>query len=325
MSNRRDFLKNASLLTAGGLLAGQVGTLHAASTASAPVASAGKELGLQIYSLGKELYDDVPKRLKELKDMGYVNLELAGYSKGKIGSVEMMEFKKMAEAAGLKIVSSHVNPAIEGVPFLMEYKKDILPQVKDYWKATAADHAKLGCKFLVQPMMPMCRTYEEALLVCEFFNEAGKICKDAGLIFGYHNHHGEFLQRLIKPGTKKRDPNPMMDVFMPQGEQVEDIFIANTDPSLVCFELDVYWTVRGGNDPLEYLKKHADRIKAVHIKDASVLGQSGMLNFENIFNQMYKNGIKDYFVELENMPDGRSQLEGVKDCAAYLNKASFVK
>jgi len=325
MSNRRDFLKNASLLTAGGLLAGTAGAVNAANSEPAPVVSAKKELGLQIYSLQKELYDDVPKRMKELKNMGYVNLELAGYGDGKISGVDMMEFKKMAEDAGLKIVSSHVNPAIEGVPFLMEYKRDIFSQVSDFWKKAATDHAKIGCKYLVQPMMPMCRTYDEALMVCDFFNEAGRISKEGGLIFGYHNHHGEFLQRLIKPGEEKKSLNPIMDLFMPQGDQVEDIFIANTDPSLVCFELDVYWTVRGGNDPLEYLVKHPNRIKALHIKDKAILGQSGLLNFENIFNQMYKNGIQDFFVELEAMPDGRSQFEGVKDCAAYLQGASFVK
>jgi sugar phosphate isomerase/epimerase len=320
MSNRRDFLKNASLLTAGGLLVGNTGAMNAANAVSAPVVSAKKKLGLQIYSLQKELYDNVPKRMKELKEMGYINLELAGYNKGKISDVDMMEFKKMAEDAGLKIVSSHVNPTIEGVPFLMEYKRDIFSQVSDYWKQTAADHVKLGCKFLVQPMMPMCRTYDEALMVCEFFNEAGKICNEAGLVYGYHNHHMEF-QRLIKPGDENKDQNP----WMPNGDQIEDIFIAHTDPSLVCFELDVYWTVRGGNDPLEYLQKHPDRIKAVHIKDTAVLGQSGLLNFKNIFNQIYKNGIQDYFVELEQMPDGRTQFEGVKDCAAYLEKASFVQ
>ena len=41
--------------------------------------------------------------------------------------------------------------------------------------------------------------------------------------------------------------------------------------------------------------------------------------------QMYANGIQDYFVELEKMPDGRTQFAGVKDCAAYLANASFVK
>ena len=46
---------------------------------------------------------------------------------------------------------------------------------------------------------------------------------------------------------------------------------------------------------------------------------------EMIFKQMYANGIKDYFVELEQMPDGRTQFAGVKDCADYLIKAPFVK
>ena len=81
----------------------------------------------------------------------------------------------------------------------------------------------------------------------------------------------------------------------------------------------------GQNDPVEYMQKHKDRIKVLHIKDRAVLGQSGMMNFEMIFKQMYANGIADYFVELEKMPDGRTQFEGVKGCADYLLNASFVK
>lgn len=57
----------------------------------------------------------------------------------------------------------------------------------------------------------------------------------------------------------------------------------------------------------------------------AILGESGMMNFENIFRQAYANGIKDYFVELEGMPDGRSQFEGVKGCVDYLLKAPFVR
>jgi len=44
-----------------------------------------------------------------------------------------------------------------------------------------------------------------------------------------------------------------------------------------------------------------------------------------IYRQMYANGIQHFFVELESMPDGRTQFEGVKDCAEYLQKAAFVK
>ena len=97
-----------------------------------------------------------------------------------------------------------------------------------------------------------------------------------------------------------------------EGELIYELFLKNTDPSLVFFEMDVYWAVMGQQDPIQWLKNYKDRIKVLHIKDRAVLGDSGMMNFEKIFAQAAANGIKDYFVELERMPDGRTQFEGVK-------------
>ena len=83
MINRRNFLRNASLFTLGGLMAGKVGNAVAAQPATAAVfeATAAKNIGLQIYSLGDELYKDVPGGMKKLKKMGYQTIELAGYGK----------------------------------------------------------------------------------------------------------------------------------------------------------------------------------------------------------------------------------------------------
>ena len=135
MINRRDFLKNASLFTLGGLMAGKVGSADAAKPVTSETMAA-KTVGLQIYSLGKELYADVPGGLKKIKQMGYTNLELAGYKEGKIGGVDMMEFKKMVDDAGLKITSSHVNPPVREMQFCWMYvhrrniRKDIYQKVK---------------------------------------------------------------------------------------------------------------------------------------------------------------------------------------------------
>ena len=314
-------------MTAGGLLAGKASAAVAATGAEpAPMPNASKSFGLQIYSLQQELYNDLPARLKEVKAMGYERLELAGYGKGKIGKVDMMEFKKMAEDAGLKIVSSHVNPSVEGVPFVREYTKELTPKIMEYWKATAADHAKLGCKYLIQPMMPSIENHDDAKLVCDVFNQAADVIKAEGIAtgFGYHNHNMEFNRVATEEQKAKLKGNPFA-AFMKVGDQIYDLMLRDTDPSKVYFEMDVYWTVMGQNDPVEYLQKHADRIKVLHIKDRAVFGQSGMMNFEMIFKQMYANGIQDYFVELEKMPDGRTQFAGVKDCAAYLENAPFVK
>jgi len=317
MKNRRDFLKKASLLTAGGFLAGQSGIVNAATTATTNT-NASKVIGLQIYSLGKELYEDVPGGLKKIGQMGYSTIELAGYRDGMINGINMSEFKKMANDAGLNIISTHVNPPVR------EYTKENKQQIADFWKKAVDDHVKIGVKYIIQPGQPATRSTEEVAYVGEIFNEAGKIAKAAGLQFGYHNHDGEFAR--VIPGGKEPiigraggGRNAPKDI-----EIIYDGMVKHTDPSLVFFELDVYWIVMGQQDPVEYMKKYANRIKVLHIKDRAVLGQSGMMNFEMIFKQAYANGIKDYFVELENYKGG-TQFEGVKGCVDYLKKAKFVK
>ncbi|MDR2918250.1 MAG: sugar phosphate isomerase/epimerase [Tannerella sp.] len=319
MTNRRNFLKNASLLTIGGVLAGKGSQAMASvnATTHQTASSASKEIGLQIYSLGKELYEDVPGGLKKLKDYGYTYLELAGYKDGKINDIEMADFKKMCDDAGLRIVSTHVNPPVR------EYNDGNKQEILDFWKKAADDHAKIGVKLLIQPGQPSTQSVEETSYVGEIFNEAGKIAKAAGMSFGYHNHHMEFAR--VVPGGTKMDFGYRFFGEKPEGEEVVyDCLMRNTDPSLVFFELDVYWAVMGQNDPVEYLKKYPNRITVLHIKDRAILGQSGMMNFEQIYKQAYANGIKNYFVELEGMKGG-TQFEGVKGCADYLLVANFVK
>lgn len=311
MINRRNFLRNASLLTLGGLMTGKAGTLQAATPVTTET-TATKSLGLQIYSLGGELTKDIPAGMKKIKEIGYSTLELAGYNDGKISGMDMMEFKKIAEDNGLKITSSHVNPPTG------TYTPENRQSIMEFWKKTADDHAKLGVKYLVQPGQPSTRSVEEVGYVCDIFNEAGKVIKAAGIPFGYHNHDFEFAK--VVPGGKEA-------VFgrHNKGDIIYDLFLKGTDPSLVFFEMDVYWTVIGQNDPVEYMKKYADRIKLLHIKDRAILGQSGFMNFEMIFKQANENKIKEFYVELEGMPDGRSQFDGVKGCADYLLEAPFVK
>ena len=275
-----------------------------------------KKIGLQIYSLGKELYQDVPGGLQRIARMGYSTLELAGYRDGKINDVEMEDFRKMAEDAGLKIVSSHLNPPVR------EYTASNKGSIADFWKKAADDHAKIGVTYIVQPGQPSTRNTEEVSTVCEVFNEAGKIAKSRGLIFGYHNHEMEF-SRVI-PGGKEMVFSRRAFAGNKDAEVIYDLLLKQTDPELVIFELDVYWAVMGQVDPVEYMKKYADRIRLLHIKDRAVLGQSGMMNFENIFAQAYRNNIQDYFVELEGITSG-TQFEGVKGCADYLLRADFVK
>lgn len=315
METKREFLKKLSLLTLGGMVAGNTSTVAAANKMTSTVAGK-KVIGLQIYSLGKELTENVPAGMKRIAEIGYSTIELAGYNNRKMGQYEVGEYRKIVEDAGLKIVSSHVNPPVR------KYSKDNTAEISEFWKQTVEDHVKLGVRTLVQPGMPSIESHEEASLVCDVFNNAGEISKSAGIKWGYHNHNMEF-KRIAKPGEKV--PTGPYASFIPFGDVIYDLLLAGTDPNLVFFEMDVYWTVMGQMDPLEYFEKYPTRFPVLHIKDRSVLGQSGMMNFENIFKTAYANGLVDYYVELEKVKTNMTQFEGVKDCFDYLNKASFVK
>ncbi|HPF51663.1 MAG TPA: sugar phosphate isomerase/epimerase [Draconibacterium sp.] len=311
--NKRDFLKSFGALTAGGMVAGAISPASA-STMVGSLASK-KDIGLQIYSVGRELNADVPNGLKKLAGFGYTCIELAGYGNRKMGQYSVEEYRKLADDAGLKITSSHVNPPTRNIT------KDKLGEIADFWKQTVEDHVKFGVKTLVQPMMPQMETHDDVAVVCESFNKAGEIAKSAGIKFGYHNHNMEF-GRVVKPEDKDKPRNP----WMPVGDVIYDLFLNGTDPDKVFFEMDVYWTVMGQADPLEYFAKYAGRFPVLHIKDRKVLGKSGMMNFENIFNAAYKNGLEGYYVELEGLNEGdKTQFQGVKECFDYLNEASFVK
>jgi len=316
METKRDFLKKLSLLTVGGIA---VASTASASVKNSPSSSAAakKSIGLQIYSLGKELTDNVPAGMKKIAEIGYSTIELAGYGNRKMGQYEVSEYRKIVDESGLKITSSHVNPPER------KYTKENMAGIAEFWKKAVEDHIKLGISYLVQPGLPTIESHDDAKLVCEVYNSAGEIAKAAGIKWGYHNHNMEF-KRVMSDAEKAQAPSPS-DFWRPKGEVIYDLLLTGTDPNLVLFEMDVYWTVMGQADPLEYFEKYPTRFPLLHIKDRLVLGQSGMMNFENIFTKAYANGLSTYYVEIEKTKEGMTQFEGVKGCFDYLNNASFVK
>jgi len=324
MTNRRKFLRNASVVAAAGAWAAH-SSVSAAQNALSNV-NASKSFGLQTYSLtvdrnDQEFSNNIPGGLRRVAQMGYSTIEMAGYNpqQGRIGQLPMADFKKFADDAGLKIVSSHVGPAEGSL-----HTRANLQAHLDHWKRAADHHAAIGCKYIIQPGQPVTRNVAEVQLVGEHYNEIGKVVKAAGLIFGFHNHSGEF--QSVVPGGQVALPL----LGWPYGRQPEgsqiimDGLLEAFDPTLVVFELDVYWAVMGRQDPVAWIKKYPNHIKILHIKDVSALGESGMMNFQKIFETAYATGVNDFIVELENYPEG-TQFEGVKACADYLLRAPFVK
>ena len=276
------------------------------SCESKPAAPVKKNIAFQMYSV-RELIGDPGKyaenhetTLKALADMGYTAVEAACYGDGKLYGVEPEQFKADIEAAGMEVLSSHVGHNLNDE----ELASGEFPEALKWWEQCIDCHKRAGMKYIVNPGVNYPRTLAEADVICKYLNKVGEMVNAAGMQFGYHNHSHEFGRVEDKVWY--------------------DYMVEHTDADKVFFEMDVYWTVMGQNDPVEYLRKHADRIKMLHIKDRMVLGASGMMNFENIFNQFYANGLKYFWVEIEDINSGK-QFERLEASIDYLKKAPFVK
>jgi sugar phosphate isomerase/epimerase len=242
-----------------------------------------KHLGIATYSV-KGLESDVEGSLKALAADGYTVMEISNYdaAKGTVAGYRPAEYAALAKKYGLEIISSHARAKFDA--------KDADGTVAA-WSKLFDDHKDMGCKYVILPMNFWANTVEGLKAECTLMNRIGDEAAKRGIKFGYHNHSMEFA---TVPGT---------DQFF------EDFLIANTDPSKVIFEMDVYWTKVGGQDPVAYLKKYPTRICLLHIKDDYVIGETGNLDFKAIFTQFYKNGHKDWFVEMEDKmtPEQRKQ------------------
>jgi sugar phosphate isomerase/epimerase len=97
-----------------------------------------------------------------------------------------------------------------------------------------------------------------------------------------------------------------------------DYMIENTNPENVFFQMDVYWVVMGQQSPVDYFNKYPGRFELLHIKDNKELGQSGMVGFDAIFENVHVAGTKYLVVEVEkyNFPPE----ESVKKSLDYLRK-----
>jgi sugar phosphate isomerase/epimerase len=320
MQSRRDFFKQASILMAGGVVAPHLlsscikhvhthththyyvpGTGSPQPFSAAGGSAAGKYLGLQLYSLREMVNDDgIEKVLELVAGMGYTHLEAASYNDGKFYGFAPAEFKKKVDNLGMKLSSSHLGRNISN-----NKAADMA-----WWDKAVEAHSAAGVKYMIMPSSPLNSTdgggpsLQLVQQYCDYFNEIGKMTSTASMLFGYHNHDGEFKNKI--------DNVPVFDLML-----------KNTNAAHVLYQLDVYWIVKGGFDPVMYLKKYKDRIKVLHIKDEKAIGVHNVVDFKAVYNQAYANGIKDWFVEVEQY-DGTPQ-EDVKKSADYLLNAGFVK
>ena len=265
-----------------------------------------KEISVQLYSIrdvigNPEKYaQNHEAAFKALAEMGYTSVVAACYSDGKLYGVDPEQYKADLEAAGLKSLSTHIGRNLSDE----ELATGDFTESMKWWDQAIAAHKAAGCKYIVCPGFSVPETLAGLKTYCDYFNAIGAKCKESGMLFGYHNHSHEFKKV--------------------ENQVIYDFMLENTDPSLVFFEMDVYWAVMGRAYPVEYFKKYPGRFTLLHIKDHRELGESGMVGFDAIFNNAAVAGMKDFVVEIEEFTND-DWKEGMKMCADYLLKSDFVK
>jgi len=147
-------------------------------------------IGLQLYSLREDVRDlGIQKVLEVVAQMGYVNLETAGYNDGKIYGIAPAEFKKMVNDLGMKVTSAHVGRSLS----------DNRDEDMAWWNKAIEAHASAGMKYMVMPWSPLDgegATMDNVKRYCDYFNAIGLITAGASIAFGYHNHAFEFTNTI---------------------------------------------------------------------------------------------------------------------------------
>jgi sugar phosphate isomerase/epimerase len=172
---------------------------------------------------------------------------------------------------------------------------------------TFADAKVIGHEFITVASLPRGAktTADDWKQLADRFNKAGVACKAAGFRFAFHNHN---------------------DIVRKTGDVLPiDILMKETDPALVSYEMDIYWAVNGGADPLQLLAAYPGRFSIFHVKDSmgppdhkmADVG-AGVIDFKTIFAR--GKGVEHYFVEHDNPPDPMASAEA---SYKYLSNLEF--
>jgi sugar phosphate isomerase/epimerase len=236
----------------------------------------------------------VPKTLDQVRNFGIKYVETHSTY-----GLTPEKFRAELDSRGLKAVSGH---------FAYERCRDDIEGVAR--EANVLGEQYVGCAWIPHKDPFDETTCREAIKV---FNRAGEALAKRGLRFFYHTHGYEFLP--YGTGT-----------FF-------DLMMAETKPQFVHYEMDVFWIVHPGQDPVKLLEKYGSRFELMHLKDmkqgtptglftghadvtSNVALGTGVIDWPDVFRAARKAGVKWYFIEDESP----ASVQQIPESLSYLAK-----
>ncbi len=241
-----------------------------------------RKFGLQLFTVRDAVSKDLVGTLKQIAAAGYAGVELFG----PYGAMIFNQHRSLLAELNLKVIGGHI---------LIDTLEDDARMAQ-----TAQEYAAMGAKHLALAWLhPDQRggldSYKRVAALC---NRAGKIAKEHGLAFAYHNHDFEF--KLVE-----------------DGRTAHQVLLDESDPDQVKVELDSFWVQKAGLDPVQVINRLGSRVSILHAKDMTrddertfeIVGD-GQMDFEAIFAAADKSGVDWYVVEQDQCPQG--ELESIR-------------
>ena len=253
-------------------------------------------LGIEIYSLRREMAKDIPGTLAMIRRLGFQEVEVPG-----LYNLSAKDFRAQLDKADLRCTAMVAKEA----------------QLRDAIGQVAEDAHTLGAQYVLFPWIAHNRetgfTLADCLKGADALNKWGHKLKANGLEFCYHPHGFEF---------QPHEDGTLFDTLM-----------RITDASLVNYQLDVFWVVWPGQDPVALMQRYPKRFPLMHVKDlgkgfhgnltghapeeTSVAIGAGVIDFPAIFHEARKIGVRRYYLEdeapnaAENIPVSLRYLKTV--------------
>ena len=244
-----------------------------------------RNIGVQLYTVRDRMRASVEQTLEQVARIGYKEVEFAGYF-----GRSAKDIRGLLDANGLSAPSAHSAD---------------LPSIRNRFAQVLDDAATVGHRYVICASLPRSEQTEDGYKkIAGEFNRAGALAAQRGITVGFHNHDGEFAALGGTTGY--------------------DILLAECDPKLVTFQMDLFWTVKGDKDPLVYFAKYPGRFSSVHVKDMAAGGAmvdvgAGQLPFGKYFAQSKQAGIRHYFVEHDSPTDPMGSITSSHKYLSALN------
>jgi sugar phosphate isomerase/epimerase len=252
-----------------------------------------KKFGLQLYGIRNSLDNEPKEVFKQVASFGYKQIELFEHSKhGMFFGMGNKGFKQFIEDLGMSIPSAHADV----------YKN---------FEKKVEDAAAIGIKYFICAYEGPGKSLDDYKRYAEDFNKKGEFCKQHGIRFAFHNHDFSFKQ---------------MDGVIPQQWLLE-----HTEKDLVDFQIDLYWVIVAGEDPVQWVNRYPTRFKLAHFKDRTKgatirdgkaiceLG-TGTIDFPTILNKIRHSSIRYFIVDQDNCVDRTDPMQCIKDDADYMKR-----